>query len=133
MFLDVIGIFISILAICSMVAVIGLKKRLDEQTVVLKKILNAIQPIDDPLKHASNKEEQQLKKHEITKEGDKYIFDGESYADLKAAEAKAEEKLMEKYGITKAEDKFKFKEYSYAKLSDAVAYAELQKSKNKTY
>ena len=40
---------------------------------------------------------------------------------------------MGKYGITQEGDKFKFGEYSYAKLSDAVAYAELQKSKNKTY
>jgi len=115
MFLDVIGLFISILAICSMIALIGLKKRLDEQTVVLKKILNAIKPID---------EVNLMAKHRIIKKGDKYVFEGALYSSLGEAVAKSEQKLMVKYGIVEQGGIFFFIGKSYVTLSDAIAIAE---------
>ena len=125
--------FISILAICSMLAVIGIKGKLDEQTTVLLNILKAINAPNTPLESASTSEAQQLKKSEITKEGDHYLFDGNSYANLGDATAKVEERLKEKYGIAQEGDRYWFRGYSYAKLTDAIAYAELLESRNKAY
>lgn len=130
--LDPIGNFfallITILAICSMFAVIGLKKRLDEQTRILVNILQVISPV---VNTAKSSDLRQAAKYGIAKDGENYLLDGESYLSLDEAVSKSEEKKMVKYGITKEGDKYKFSSYTYGKLSDAIAYAELLESKHR--
>lgn len=74
------GFLISILAICSMFAVIGIKKRLDEQTIVSKKMLAAIESLIP-----ASIEEQLMKRYGITKEGNGYCFLDISYTELSEA------------------------------------------------
>ena len=63
-----------------MFAVIGIKKRLDEQTIVLKKMLAAIESLIP-----ATIEEQLMKRYEITKEGKNYQFLDISYTELSEA------------------------------------------------
>ena len=63
-------ILVSVLALCLMVAILGLKMRLDEQTALLKKILTAVKPEPDTLGITATNENPQLKKINITKEGE---------------------------------------------------------------
>ncbi len=74
------GFLISILAIFSMFAVIGIKKRLDGQTIVLKKMLAAIENLIP-----ASIEEQLMKRYGITKERKKYRFLEISYTELSEA------------------------------------------------
>ena len=63
-----------------MFAVIGIKKRLDEQTIVLKKMLAAIESLIP-----ATIEKQLMKRYEITKEGKNYQFLDISYTELSEA------------------------------------------------
>lgn len=95
------ALLISILAICSMFAVIGIKKRLDEQTRVLEKMLGAISKKNEashvaphgPIPSVSTSEEQLMTKYGITMAGEEYCFKGLYYPTLDRAVAYA--KLLE--------------------------------------
>lgn len=86
---------------------IEIKKRLDEQTIVLEKILATIEK--------TNQES-------FTETND----------NPPVSISTDEERLMRRHGITKQGKKYYFSSYSYETLSDAIAYAEILATKAST-